>query len=195
MSHLNNTFNNKTVLYYTMRTKAIFLLLTLLSSTLSGCTGDEESSENLKKFPEFSTVADNEELYDNARMSGSAFIVIFSAEWCNAPCYNTMFAIWDTIPELPVLVMSTDPAENAGGLTLKDWHDSADAHDDEGEETNVNLTTYAFMKGSEVAAELDIKSPGSLAFVTPEGEISYLHVGRLDDSEDIQMRWDEANSL
>ena len=51
------------------------------------------------------------------------------------------------------------------------------------------------MKGSEVAAELDIKSPGSLAFVTPEGEISYLHVGRLDDSEDIQMRWDEANSL
>jgi len=59
----------------------------------------------------------------------------------------------------------------------------------------VNLTTYAFMKGSEVAAELDIKSPGSLAFVTPGGEISYLHIGRLDNSEDIQTRWDEANSL
>ena len=73
--------------------------------------------------------------------------------------------------------MSTDPAENAGGMTLSEWHDSANAHDDEDEDEGVELTTYAFMKGSEVAAELDITRPGSLAFVNGQGEITYLHEG------------------
>ena len=117
-------------------------------------------------FPVFSTVADNNETYDNSRMSGSAYIVVFSAEWCNSPCYTTMHAIWAAKAELPVLVMSTDPAENAGSMTLSDWHESANAHDDEGDDTGVELTTYAFMKGSEVATSLDITDPVRLRLLT-----------------------------
>ena len=167
------------------------LTLMLLLFPLTGCTADEEAER--QAFPSFSAVADDNQTYDNARMAGSGFIVVFSAEWCNSPCHTTMHAIWDAKAGLPVLVMSTDPAENAGSMTLSDWHASANAHDDEEGDTGVDLTTYAFMKGSEVAAELDITRPGSLAFVNGEGEITYLHEGRLDDIAEILAKWNEAN--
>ncbi len=194
MHLIPNIFKNEACVPKVMRYNLCLTLLLLLSSTLAGCTSDETSEEKLESFPQFSTTGDNGEVYDNQRMAGEAFIVMFSAEWCNNPCYTTMFAIWETIPELPILVMSTDPAENASGLSLQDWHESANAHDDDGEDPKVTLTTYVFMKGSDVAEELGIKSPGSLAFVTPNGEISEIHVGRLDDASDIQAKWDAANS-
>ena len=167
--------------------------LVLLLTPLTGCTADEE--EDLTVFPAFSAVADNDETYNNARMAGSPFIVVFSAEWCNSPCYTTMHALWAAQAELPVLVMSTDPAENATGVTLAEWHASADAHDDDDAtgDTGVSLTTYAFMKGSEVATALDITRPGSLAFVNADGEVTYLHEGRMDDTEEILKRWSEAS--
>lgn len=79
-------------------------VLLLMLTPLTGCTSEEEAS--LQMFPTFSSVADNNETYDNARMAGGAFIVVFSAEWCNSPCYTTMHAIWAAQAELPVLVMS-----------------------------------------------------------------------------------------
>ena len=170
----------------------VFMTLLLFLTPLTGCTADEE--ELATSFPTFSTVADNGETYDNARMAGGGFIVVFSAEWCNSPCYTTMHAIWAAQAALPVLVMSTDPAENATGITLSEWHESANAHDDEGEDVGVTLTTYAFMKGSEVAEELGITRPGSLAFVNGDGEVTYLHEGRMDDTEAILKHWNEANA-
>ena len=173
-----------------MQKLTALLTLMLLLTPITGCTAEE--GETAQTFPVFSSVADDNQTYDNARMAGGAYIVVFSAEWCNSPCYTTMHAIWNAKAELPVLVMSTDPAENAGGLTLSEWHDSANAHDDEDEDEGVELTTYAFMKGSEVAAELDITRPGSLAFVNGQGEITYLHEGRMDDSATILEKWNEA---
>lgn len=166
-------------------------MLLLIMMPLTGCTSEDEP--DVLMFPSFASVADNNETYDNDRMAGSGFIVVFSAEWCNSPCYTTMHAIWNAQAELPVLVMSTDPAENAGGLTLSEWHASANAHDDDGDDTGVELTTYAFMKGNDVATSLDITRPGSLAFVNGEGEITYLHEGRMDDSTAILEKWNEAN--
>ena len=168
-----------------------FTLLLLMMTSLTGCVGEEEPE--IVAFPTFSAIADDGETYDNQRMSGGAFIVVFSAEWCNNPCHTTMHAIWNTQPELPVLVMSTDPAENAGSLTLSDWHDSANAHDDVEGDSGVELTTYAFMKGVETAAELDITRPGSLAFVNGDGDITYLHEVRLDATGTIQEKWNEAS--
>ena len=77
---------------------------------------------------------------------------------------------------------------------LNDWHDSADAHDDEDGDTGVNLTTYAFMKGADTAEALDITRPGSLAFVNAQGEITYLHEGRMDDTATILEKWNEATA-
>jgi hypothetical protein len=152
----------------------------LLLVPISGCLASNEN-EAAVLMPEFSEVADNGETYDNARMSGQGFVVIFSAEWCSSPCHTTMHAIWSVRPEFEVLVMSTDPLVEPNGISLSDWHDAADAHDDTDEDEGVSLTTYAFMKGAEAATTLEIDTPGSVAFVNGEGVVEYLHKGRLSD--------------
>ena len=107
-----------------------------------------------------------------------------------------MHSIWEAQSELPVLVMSTDPAENASGMTLAEWHDSADAYDDNDDgEAGVSLTTYAFMKGDKVGEELGIYAPGTVVFVNSNGEITKTHVGVMDDSTEIQKCWDEASGI
>ena len=171
----------------------LMITLFVLLAPLAGCTAQDD--ETVEQFPVFSAVADDGETYDNERMSGNAFIVVFSAEWCNSPCHTTMHAIWNAKAELPVLVMSTDPAENAGGYSLEEWHDAANAHDDDESngDTGVDLTTYAFMKGTEAGEELGITRPGSLAFVNGDGEVTYLHEGRMDDSATILEKWNQAN--
>ena len=83
--------------------------------------------------------------------------------------------------------------ENAGGLTLSEWHESANAHDDEDDDEGVNLSTFAFMKGDKAAVALEITRPGSLAFVDAEGDIVYLHEGRMDDINDIRAKWELAS--
>ncbi|MGB1954142.1 MAG: hypothetical protein ACPHUK_00965 [Candidatus Poseidoniaceae archaeon] len=167
-------------------------VMSLLFSPLAGCTSDD--GEETVVFPMFSSVADNNEVYDNARMNGTPFIVIFSAEWCNNPCYTSMHSIWATESELPVLVMSTDPVENASGVTLAQWHDSADAFDDDGDDTGVSLTTYAFMKGFEAGEKLGINAPGTVLFVNAMGEITHTHEGKLEDSSKISEYWQEASA-
>lgn len=169
------------------------LVMSLLISQLAGCTSDD--GDDTVVFPAFSAVADNDEVYNNTRMDGNPFIVIFSAEWCNNPCYTSMHSIWETLPETTVLVMSTDPAENASGITLAQWHDAADAHDDDGDESGVSLTSYAFMKGDEPGKELGITAPGTVMFVNSDGEVTKTHVGILDDSTEIQKFWDEASGI
>ena len=170
------------------------LVMSLLISPLAGCTSDD--GDDTVVFPAFSAVADNDEVYNNTRMDGTPFIVIFSAEWCNNPCYTSMHSIWETLPETTVLVMSTDPAENASGITLSEWHDSADAFDDDEEEgSGVSLTSYAFMKGHESGKELGITAPGTVMFINSVGEVTKKHVGILDDSTEIQKYWDEASGI
>ena len=171
------------------------LLVSMIMVLMPGCLGDDEE-EDLGPFPTFSAVADNNETYDNQRMAGSAYIVIFSAEWCSAPCFSTMHAIWEAEAELPVLVFSTDDLEDPQGITLQDWHEAANAFDDDDEsgDTGVNLTTYAFMKGYEAANDLGVKTPGTTVFVDGEGEITYIHQGRMDQHNDlIKEKWAEAS--
>ena len=168
----------------------ILVVLLLISTGFAGCTSEE--TEELKVFPQFSSVADDNETYNKAKMAGSPYIVMFSAEWCNNPCHTSMFTIWEALPELPVLVMSTDPAENASGITLQDWHESANAFDDESGDTGVTLTTYAFMKGVEPGLELDITSPGTVMFVNAEGYITATKVGMLEEPQEVLDLWETA---
>jgi hypothetical protein len=169
----------------------IFVFTTLLlTPILSGCV---EEDDDIALFPAFSAIADNGELYDNQRMENQSYIVMFSAEWCNRPCYSTMHSMWNAQAELPVLVMSTDPAERAGGLTLEQWHESANAYDDDDNSTNNELTSYAFMKGDEVAIVMEITTPGTMIFVNSNGEITDTHEGKLDDKDLILSYWANAN--
>ena len=178
----------------TMHLRAATLLLVLFSSTLSGCTGGGDDEEVMTAFPEFSALADDNRTYTRASMLGQPYFVVFSAEWCDAPCHSTMHAIWGQIPNATVLVFSTDPDPNPQGISLSDWHLKADQFDDERDgavitDHGVNLTTYAFMKGPDAAAAFGISRPGSVAVVNLVGEIVYLHEGRLDDPTTIDDKW------
>ena len=69
------------------------------------------------------------------------------------------------------------------------------AEDDEDEDEGVSLTSYRFLKGAEPAAELDITKPGSVAFIDTEGNVAYLHEGRLTDTAVIQEKIDLASGV
>ncbi len=170
----------------------ILVVLLMISTGFAGCTSDD--GDELQAFPQFSSLADDDQTYNKAKMAGSPFIVMFSAEWCNNPCHTSMFTMWEAVPELPVLVMSTDPAENASGITLQDWHEAANAFDDDDStgDTGVTLTTYVFMKGVEAAEDLAVTSPGTVMFINADGYITATKVGMLEEPQEVLDLWETA---
>jgi hypothetical protein len=175
---------------------AIMLAATI---TLAGCTSDstDDSKEidndvdSVPTFPVWSEITDDNTTWSSDKLEGEAYIVIFSAQWCNSPCFNLMHRIWDTQPNIPVMVMSTD---NGSEMSFQDWHDSADAYDDEDGETNNNLTTFRFMLGDEEGQELGVTSPGTTIFVNKEGLMSWKgKSSEANDEDTINEQWAIAN--
>jgi hypothetical protein len=175
---------------------AIMLAATI---TLAGCTSDstDDSKEidndvdSVPTFPVWSEITDDNTTWSSDKLEGEAYIVIFSAQWCNSPCFNLMHRIWDTQPNIPVMVMSTD---NGSEMSFQDWHDSADAYDDEDGETNNNLTSFRFMLGDEEGQELGITSPGTTIFVNKEGVMSWKgKSSEANDEDTINEQWAIAN--
>jgi hypothetical protein len=175
---------------------AIMLAATI---TLAGCTSDstDDSKEidndvdSVPTFPVWSEITDDNTTWSSDKLEGEAYIVIFSAQWCNSPCFNLMHRIWDTQPNIPVMVMSTD---NGSEMSFQDWHDSADAYDDEDGETNNNLTSFRFMLGDEEGQELGVTSPGTTIFVNKEGLMSWKgKSSEANDEDTINEQWAIAN--
>ena len=180
--------------------RKLFVLLTAFSLLLAGCTSDDSNGddspdevpvEELEVFPDWHEMTDDGTNWSSERLDGQAYIVIFSAQWCNSPCFDLMHTIWNAQSDLPVMVMSTD---NGSEVSFEDWHDSADAHDDEDGETNNNLTTYRFLLGDEEGQQLDITSPGTTIFVNKNGDITWK--GKSSVAKDEQLileQWEIAN--
>ena len=117
--------------------RKLFVLFAAFSLLLAGCTSDDSKEddtpdevpvEELEVFPDWHEMTDDGTNWSSERLDGQAYIVIFSAQWCNSPCFDLMHTIWNAQSDLPVMVMSTD---NGSEVSFEDWHDSADAHDDE----------------------------------------------------------------
>ena len=189
----------QSALKYSMGRK-LFVLFAAFSLLLAGCTSDDSKEddspdevpiEELEVFPEWDEMTDDGTNWSSERLDGQAYIVIFSAQWCNSPCFDLMHTIWNAQSDLPVMVMSTD---NGSEVSFEDWHDSADAHDDEDGETNNNLTTYRFLLGDEEGRQLDITSPGTTIFVNKNGDITWK--GKSSVAKDEQLileQWEIAN--
>ena len=189
----------QSALKYSMGRK-LFVLFAAFSLLLAGCTSDDSKEddspdevpiEELEVFPEWDEMTDDGTNWSSERLDGQAYIVIFSAQWCNSPCFDLMHTIWNAQSDLPVMVMSTD---NGSEVSFEDWHDSADAHDDEDGETNNNLTTYRFLLGDEEGQQLDITSPGTTIFVNKNGDITWK--GKSSVAKDEQLileQWEIAN--
>ena len=180
--------------------RKLFVLFAAFSLLLAGCTSDESEEddspdevpvEELEVFPDWHEMTDDGTNWSSERLDGQAYIVIFSAQWCNSPCFDLMHTIWDAQSDLPVMVMSTD---NGSEVSFEDWHDSADAYDDEDGEANNNLTTYKFLLGDEEGQQLDITSPGTTIFVNKNGDITWK--GKSSVAKDEQLileQWEIAN--
>ena len=180
--------------------RKLFVLFAALSLLLAGCTSDDSKEddstdevpvEELEVFPDWHEMTDDGTNWSSERLDGQAYIVIFSAQWCNSPCFDLMHTIWDAQSDLPVMVMSTD---NGSEVSFEDWHDSADAHDDEDGEANNNLTTYRFLLGDEEGQQLEITSPGTTIFVNKNGDITWK--GKSSVAKDEQLileQWEIAN--
>ena len=180
--------------------RKLFVLFAAFSLLLAGCTSDDSKEddspdevtvEELEVFPDWHEMTDDGTNWSSERLDGQAYIVIFSAQWCNSPCFDLMHTIWNAQSDLPVMVMSTD---NGSEVSFEDWHDSADAHDDEDGETNNNLTTYRFLLGDEEGQQLDITSPGTTIFVNKNGDITWK--GKSSVAKDEQLileQWEIAN--
>ena len=180
--------------------RKLFVLFAAFSLLLAGCTSDDSKEddspdevpvEELEVFPDWHEMTDDGTNWSSERLDGQAYIVIFSAQWCNSPCFDLMHTIWNAQSDLPVMVMSTD---NGSEVSFEDWHDSADAHDDEDGETNNNLTTYRFLLGDEEGQQLDISSPGTTIFVNKNGDITWK--GKSSVAKDEQLileQWEIAN--
>ena len=168
---------------------ALFLMLILL---LPGCFGNPDGDDDEgTPFPEFSATADDNMTYSLSDFAGSPFIVLFSAEWCDTPCHMTMHAINADLMEPAMIVMSTDPQDNPQGITLQDWHDKADAHDDE-EGNSGETLEFPFMKGVAASEELQVDARPTIFFVNSGGHISDIHEGALTDQNLIQSYWVNA---
>ena len=180
--------------------RKLFVLFAAFSLLLAGCTSDDSKEddspdevpvEELEVFPDWHEMTDDGTNWSSERLDGQAYIVIFSAQWCNSPCFDLMHTIWDAQSDLPVMVMSTD---NGSEVSFEDWHDSADAHDDEDGEANNNLTTYRFLLGDEEGQHLEITSPGTTIFVNKNGDITWK--GKSSVAKDEQLileQWEIAN--
>ena len=157
-----------------------------------GIFGDQvEDEPTLEPFPEFSTIADDGLTYSNSDYADAPYIVIFSAEWCDNPCHSTMHAINSTLNGPPIIVLSTDPADNPQGISLSEWHDRSNSHDDDGDDLGQTLD-FPFAKGIEQAEDIEISSRPSVVFVNSDGGIVKIHKGGLSDSGDITSYWESA---
>jgi hypothetical protein len=183
---------------YAMQRTLLAIMLAAIVS-LAGCTS--ESTDDSQKiddggvsvpiFPVWSEITDDNTTWSSDKLDGEAYIVIFSAQWCNSPCFNLMHRIWDTQPNIPVMVMSTD---NGSEMSFQDWHDSADAYDDEDGQTNNNLTSFRFMLGDEEGQDLGVTSPGTTIFVDKEGLMSWQgKSSEANDEDTINEQWAIAN--
>ena len=168
------------------------VVISLISiAWFGGIFGDGNDEPEQEPFPEFSIVADDGVTYSNSDFAGAPYIVIFSAEWCDNPCHTTMHSISANLNSPQIIVLSTDPDEEPQGINLQEWHEKANAHDDDGDDLGRTLD-FPFGKGFDVALEINIGSRPSVVFVDSDGGIVDIHKGGLTDGAEITSYWKSA---
>tara|TARA_B100002052_G_C15827701_1_gene573764 strand:- start:557 stop:1111 length:555 start_codon:yes stop_codon:yes gene_type:complete len=175
--------------------RALIVFL-ILAAPLSGCTGAEDEHTMI---PEFTVLKEDGSLITNSDYSGEAYVIVFSAQWCSNPCHNNLHNLNLSIPNITVLVVSTDLDEAPNGVTLSMWEDSVNEYDDS-KELNQTLD-YTFTRVDETlnfATQMDIDSPGTSIFVDSSGYEVHRQIGTFGDYNEqstldmIETHWNAA---
>ena len=177
--------------------RALIVFL-ILAAPLSGCTGTEDEHTMV---PEFTVLKEDGGQITNSDYSGGAYVIVFSAQWCSNPCHNNLHNLNLSIPNISVLVVSTDLDEAPNGVTLSMWEDSVNEYDDD-KELNQTLD-YTFTRVNEAqnfATQMNIDSPGTSIFVNAAGYEVHRQIGTFGDYNEqstldmIEMHWLAAES-
>ena len=167
-----------------MQKNAFFLVLLLAALSFSpGCLEDE-GTQGDEMVPEFSIVADDENTYSSESLTGTNYIIHFSASWCNQ-CRPTMHAVTNHLDNETYLVVSTDGGDG-GQETLQSWHAQGN---ESVEETTVDAP---FGMSVELAQEFEINNTPTLILIGKDGKVIDRHIGPMTEAEEIDAFWAQA---
>jgi peroxiredoxin len=164
-----------------MKVKALLLalLVTLLIFSPGCLGGDEEVGVEGEPVPVFSLTADDGEEYSSENLLGTAYIIHFSASWCNN-CRPTMHAVSNQLNDSMYIVVSTD---NSDSPKLSDWHLQVnDSKED-------SLVSAPFSVGVELSQSFEISNTPTLILINQDGMVVSKHFGPLEDLQEIDSFW------
>jgi len=162
-----------------MKVKALLLslLMTLLIFT-PGCLDDDEQDAGVA-VPSFSLTADDGEVYSSENLLGSAYILHFSASWCNN-CRATMHAVSNQLNDSMYIVVSTDSSDSS---KLSDWHLQVnDSKED-------SVVSAPFSVSVELSNALEINNTPTLVLIDQDGLVVGRHAGPLVGQQEIDSFW------
>ncbi len=168
---------------------ALFALMTILSTSMSGCiricglTGScddhlECGTEYIPEgdwiglsMPSFATVDQDNQTWNLTSMEGDVWVAYFSAPWC-AHCEETLDAYDQVIPEGKLLIFNKDSREEYSNMT--EWQEST-------EENMARNLSRPFMNAPELAESLDVVGIPNAFVVNETGVIVDFTLGATTD--------------
>lgn len=176
--------------------RRLLIALLILTAPLAGCTGTDETHTQV---PDFTVLNEDGAHITNSNYSGEAYVIVFSAQWCSNPCHNNLHNLNLSVPNITVLVVSTDLDAAPNGVTLSMWEDSVNEYDDD-KELDQTLD-YAFSRVDSTqnfATQMGIDAPGTSVFVDSSGYEMHRQIGTFGEYNDqetldlIESYWNSA---
>ena len=162
-----------------MKVKALLLSLLITLLVFSpGCLDDEKGNSG-EVVPSFSLTADDGEEYSSENLLGSAYVLHFSASWCNN-CRPTMHAVSNQLNDSVYIVVSTDSSDSP---KLSDWHLQVN---DSKEDSSVSAP---FSVSVELSQSFEISNTPTLILIDRNGIVIDKHIGHLIEQQEIDSFW------
>ncbi|MDE0954530.1 MAG: TlpA disulfide reductase family protein [Candidatus Poseidoniales archaeon] len=162
-----------------MKVKALLLSLLITLLVFSpGCL-DDEKGESGDVVPSFSLTADDGEEYSSESLLGEAYVLHFSASWCNN-CRPTMHAVSNQLNDSLYIVVSTDSSD---APKLSDWHLQVN---DSKEDSSVSAP---FSVSVELSKSFEISNTPTLILIDRDGIVIDKHIGPLVEQQEIDSFW------
>jgi len=161
----------------------ISLLITLLIFSPGCLDGDGGEIIQGEKVPSFSLTADDGEEYSSENLLGEAYILHFSASWCNN-CRPTMHAVSNHLNDSTYIVVSTDSSDSS---KLSDWHLQVN-------DSKEDSVVYApFTVSVELSQAFEINNTPTLILIDRDGMVVSKHLGPLIEQQEIDSFWDQLD--
>ena len=159
------------------------LLITLLIFSPGCLDGDGEEGIEAEKVPVFSLTADDGEEYSSENLLGEAYILHFSASWCNS-CRETMHAVSNQLNDSVYIIVSTDDSDST---KLSDWHLQVNDSKEE------SLVYAPFSVDVELSQSFGISNTPTLILIDRDGMVVSKHLGPLIEQQEIDSFWDQLD--